>query len=431
MPVSARRNCRIFCMFVALVLAANAFAGGKPVQLFVEAPDLVKPGGALLTEGWALTFSLDVKNAVAFVAENVNSSSGDVNNRQALVYDDPDGCLDMRSLTPPEFLPFEAGCAGQDEGYFEFFYDPFDAAAQREGRCVAASPPYVLVDDLFDPSAIESLNKPFVEVASSSVVNPRPVGARSGGSRDMTNFPFPSDDPAFDCYGYGADIDGVPGLVVWADIGGFKVMDEDLNGTGLSSQVRRLRNGAGFITNVTSVLLDSENTSHVKATIIVPLGLFEPIIAIDSDINPSGPYPTADYLRKIDDGPIEALNYSVAPANNNVARARVISGDLPPIRVTVKAVLVEGTAPDFITDVNMDGKFTRADLVADGYTLLSNVAKYRIRALRAYNIEMSEDRCPPLDMLVAKDMDGADPVGPGQIYFCSTGSARSGRRVPR
>jgi len=431
MHISTRLSGRILGAIVIAILAPNAFASDKPVRLVIDAPEKVKPRGWLLTEGWAMTFSLEVKHAVAFVAENIDLVGGDANKRQALVYDDPDGCLDMRSLSEDGMFPFETGCAGQDEGFFEFYYDPFDGAAHRDSRCVSSLEPYILVDDIFDPSGIESLNKPYVEVASAPTPNARAVGARSGGSRNMTTYPSAFDDPAFDCYGYGADVDGVPGLVVWADIGGFKVMDENLNGTGLSGEVRRLRNGAGFITNVTSILVDNRDTSHVKATIIVPPGLFEPIIAIDTDINPLGPDPSADYLRKIDNGPIEAMNYAAPPVGVNVARARAISSDLPPISVRVRAVLVEGVAPDFITDVNLDGKFTKADLIAEGYTLLSNVARYRIRALRAYNIETNVDRCPPLNMLVAKDMDGDDPVGPGQVYFCATGSARSGRRVPR
>lgn len=431
MHLYSRKSCGLLFAIIVALLAPNAFAGGKPVRLVIEAPEKVKPGGQLLTEGWALTFSMEVENAVAFVAENIESGSGDLNKRQALIYEDPDGCLDVRSLSPDGMTPFEFDCAGQDEGFFEFYFDPFDGAAQRESHCAGLSPSLFLVDDAFDPAGVENLNKPYVETAPPSAQNPRAVGARTGGMRDMTTFPSAFDDPAFDCYGYDADIDGVPGLLVWADIGGFKVMDEDLNGTGLSGEVRRLRNGAGFTTNVTSVLLDNKNRSNVKATIIVPLGLFEPIIAIDTDINPSGPHASADYLRKIDDGPIEPLIFDPPVSSVNVARARAISRDLPPVRVTVKAVLIEGTAPDFITDVNMDGKFTRADLIAEGHTLLSNVARYRIRALRAYNIESSEDRCPPQGMLVAKDMDGADPVGAGQIYFCATGSARSGRRVPR
>lgn len=432
MHTSSRRGCELLFAIAIALLAPNAFAAGKPpVKLVIDAPETVKPRGELLTEGWALTFSLEVKKAVAFVAEDVSESSGDANKRQALVYKDPDGCLDMRSLSESGTIPFETGCTGQDEGFFEFYFDTFDTAGRHENLCLSLSglPPYVLIDAPFTLMSIQDLNKQYVLGAFSATR--RPVGAKSGGSRNTTAFPFESDDPAFDCYGYGADVNGVPGLVVWADIGGFKVMDENLNGTD-SGVVRRLRNGAGFITNVTTVLLDKKNTSYVKATIIVPLGLFEPIIAIDTDIDPSGPFQTADYLRKMDDGPIEALNNATVAGDSNVARARAISRDLPPIRVRVKAVLVEGTAPDFINDFNMDGKFTKADLVGEGYTLLSNVAKYKIREMRAHNIEASELRCPPTGMLVAKDLDGADPGGPGgDIYVCSTGSARSGRRIPR
>jgi hypothetical protein len=191
-----------------------------------------------------------------------------------------------------------------------------------------------------------------------------------------------------------------------------------------------LRNGAGFVTTVTSVLVDNTNRSNVKATIVVPRALFEPLIAIDSDVDPSGAFAGFDYVRQIDDGDPEGIN-STFGSNVNVPRARAIAADLPPIKVKVKAVLVDGDAPDFITDVNGDGNFTKADLEAMGHTLLSNVATYKIRALRPYNIETGGDRCPPIDMLVAKDLDGADPVGFPNTYTCSTGSARSGRRVPR
>jgi hypothetical protein len=422
-------------LVVACAILASAFVsahagGGAPVKMVIEAPEPVKPGGWLFTEGWPLTFSMEVENAVAFVTEEISSGTGDLGVRQALVIDDPDGCLDVRSFDPFDF-PFEQGCAAEDESYFTFVFDPFDGPRLPDSRCNPGSDslPFELVDDDYDSSAVESLNKAYIDAANSAT-NPRPVGPKSGGSRDMTAFPSVFDDPAFDCHGFGADIDGVPGLVVWADIGAFKVMDDDLNGTGLSGEVRRLRNGAGFVTSVTSVLLDSSNRSNVKATIIVPRGLFEPLVAIDSDVSPSGAFAGFDYVRQIDDGDPVGIN-STFGTDVNVARARAIAADLPPIRVRVKAVLVDGPAPDFITDVNGDGKFTKADLIAEGHTLLSNVARYKIRSLRPYNFETGGQRCPPVDMLVAKDLDGADVNGLPVVYTCSTGSARSGRRVPR
>lgn len=427
------RHLAAFCAFVCIAPhAAPVAAGGKPVRMNIEAPEPVKPGGWLLTEGWQLTLSMEAEDAVAFITEEVSSGQGDVSVRQALVVDDPDGCLDARSFDPFDF-PFEPGCSGEDETWFAFRFDPFDGPRIREGRCdlgSASLPPYVMVDDEYDPGNVENLNKPYIN-SSNTGINPRPVGPQSGGGRDMTQFPSSFDDPAIDCYGFGADIDGVEGLIVWAEIGPFKVLNEDMNGTGVSGELRKLRNGAGFTTSITSVLLDSENNSNVKATIVVPRALFEPLVAIDTDINSAGAFTAFDYLRKIDEGFVEGLNFEGAGTPTNVARARAIAADLPPVRVTVKAVLVEGPAPDFIVDMNMDGRFTRADIVAMGHTLLSNVARYRIRALRSYNLEDGGDRCPPVDMLVAKDLDGADDETPPEAYSCATGSARSGRRVPR
>jgi hypothetical protein len=405
------------------------------VWLDIEAPSPVLLRGAMLTEGWTMTISMEVRKAEAFVADNVSSGQGDIGTRQALVYADPDGCLDMRGFfSEPSSLPLEPGCAAPDEEYLEFSFDPYDWAGVGENfqsRCVSASPPFTLVDDEYDASTVEDLNKQYIQVApTSTAVNPRPVGPQSGGGRDPM-IAFPTDDPAFDCYGFGADRDGVPGLVLWAEIGAFKVLDADQNGTGPSGEVLRLRNGSGFITSVTSELLDWRNISRVKASIVAPLRLFEPIVSIDSDIDPSGPFAGFDYLRRIDEGPIEGINYDTPPSNLNVARARAISAALPDVEVLVRAVIVEGTAPDFITDMNMDGRFTVSDLVAEGYTPISNVAAYYLRSLRAYDLEGAQDRCPPVDMLLAKDFDGADPNGEPEVYFCSTGSARSGRRVPR
>lgn len=425
------RRLALACTVVTLAVVPAHASGGKPVKMVIEAPEPVKPGGWLFTEGWPLTFSMEVENAVAFVTEPVSSGTGDLGVKQALVIDDPDGCLDVRSFDPFNF-PYESGCAGEDERYFTFVFDPFDGPRLRDGRCQSSSvnpSDYQLVDDEYDPSLVDSLNKAYIFAAGPTATNPRPVGPKSGGSRDLAL--LAGDDPAFDCHGFGADIDGIPGLVVWADIGAFKVMDQDLNGTGTNGKIRRLRNAAGFVTSVTSVLVDNTNRSYVKATIIVPRALFEPLVAIDTDINPSGAFAAFDYVRQIDDGDPEGFNYDSGNPLG-VARARAISADLPPIRVRWKAVLVDGIAPDFITDDNMDGKFTKADLIAEGYTLLSNVAKYKIRALRPYNVETGGDRCPPVDMLVAKDLDGADPSGQiPDVYDCATGSARSGRRVPR
>lgn len=419
------------CACIALALPCGAFAAGKPVRMVIEAPELVKPGGWLLTEGWQLTLSMEAKGAVAFITEEVSSGQGDVGVRQALVVDDPDGCLDASSFDPDGF-PVEQGCAGEDETWFAFRYDPFDGPRIPESRCHldSSSATLLMVDDAYNPGNVENLNKAYINSATAGP-SPRPVGPASGGERDMVAFPFPSDDPAFDCYGFGADYDGVEGLIVWADIGPFKVLDADLKGTGVSGEVLRLRNGAGFTTSITSVLLDANDTSNVKATIVVPRALFEPLVAIDTDINSAGMFTAFDYLRQIDEGPIEGFNYEGGGTPTNVARARAISADLPPVRVTVKALLVEGPAPDFIVDMNGDGAFTRADIKAMGYTPLSNVARYRIRALRSYNFESGGDRCPPVNMLVAKDLDGADDESPPEIYSCATGSARSGRRVPR
>ncbi|MDH3587892.1 MAG: hypothetical protein OEQ74_00675 [Gammaproteobacteria bacterium] len=412
------------CTSLACIFATQHAGAGQPVELSIEPPPSVAPNGWLFTEGWPLVFSMKVETAVAFLADDISSGQGDLDARQALVISDPDNCLDVRSFDRDNF-PFEQDCAaGEDETYFAFRFDPYDGPGLRNFRC-GNPPPPVMVDTPFDSGNIEGLNKAYIASASGNL---RAVGPPSGGERDEITYPFASDDPAVDCYGFGADRNGVEGLVVWTRIGASKVLDQHLSGTGPGGEVRRLRNAAGFVTSVGSVLVDNQDNSYVIANLMVPRALFEPLVAVDTSINAAGPYTACDYLRKIDEGPIECLNYD-GDVGVNVARARAIVADLRPSKVTLKAVLVAGPAPDFLTDANFDGKFTEADLVAEGHTLLSNVATYRFKTLRPYNIETGGDRCPPNNMLVAKDLDGADIAF--DFYSCSTGSARSGRRVPR
>ena len=138
------RRIAVACTVLTLTFVSGTAAAGKPVKLIIEAPEVVKPGGWLFTEGWPLTFSMEVENAAAFVTEDISSGTGDLGVRQALVIDDPDKCLDVRSFDPPDFPndppnPFEPNCGGEDESYFTFVFDPFDGPALRDGRCRSSS----------------------------------------------------------------------------------------------------------------------------------------------------------------------------------------------------------------------------------------------------------------------------------------------------
>ena len=69
-------------------------------------------------------------------------------------------------------------------------------------------------------------------------------------------------------------------------------------------------------------------------------------------------------------------------SDEQAGRGAAILATYPDVNVTVRAVVVEGQAPDFIDDLDGNGKYTAQDVQLAGYVLLSNEATIQIHAIQ-------------------------------------------------
>lgn len=407
------KNLMVQCAALAVALVccdvALAQSAEPPVTMRIHGPRAGNTG-VMITDGWSFKISADVENTVAFAQESSLSRS------QALVYHDPDNCLDMRDYMFPRGS-IEEGCAGEDESYIEFTVDSdqpgvLDQGGGLDARC----------GHLTDTKAIISAgpldNKQNLFIGQ--LENPSeapvlvPMGAYTGGVKNTPDIT----DPALDCFGYGAD-DDLKGLVIMADIGAARVVDwegEDFPG------ISRIRNMAGLVDRVGYEFLDKKGRSAITATFEVNRGDLDPFAFFDA----SQTDPNVDFLMKIDDGPIQEMNYTGVPFTPFQILGEFLAAT-PLIEFKIRVVLVEGTAPDFIDDLDADGKFTINDLIAAGYTPLSNQAKLRVVAKSPEKASIALDYCTNRYSVIPKDLDMNGSFG----FSCSTGGGRSGRRVFR
>jgi hypothetical protein len=364
----------------SLITVTAAVAGDKtPITLSIDAPHDVGNQGFLLTQDWRLTFRLEVKNAVAILA-NSNSS--------ALVIEDPDNCIHMQSFFSDHSGPYEAGCLTEDESWFLY---------KDRSQCDS------LQDDPYDPGNA-FLNKPYLVVAPYPGIDDEPVLQGVG--------PDTSDD----CMGYGAGL--LPGLVVMGNVGAARIFDINFD---RSESFPAIRNLAGFFKPVIEPLGKS-NITTVRAEMVVK-NHFEPIILIDGSIADQS---TVSWFR-LDSGPIEPIPYNppLSPQANHVIN-----------QVTVRAVIVSGIGPDVITDMDNNGEYTAADLELMGYTLLSNQVQLDVVTKLTTFTEVGEDcrdpwpdYLPPNPFAYLSDLDGNSEAGAAACNL--PGGARSGVRIRR
>jgi hypothetical protein len=348
-----------------------------------------------LTSGnYTNALQLSVKNAVAFV-DDLSFNGG-----EALVLTDPDNCLDMSDFST--IGPFETCAGGPNETFVAFESEVSDQPGVSDS-CAAAEAR--LIDDTFEASNVFNLNKPYLIAgedggAGNTLGNLvlRPVGASTGGA-------------TADCYGFAAD-DDLTGLVLMADIGPMRVFDENFDLVG-----RRIRNFAGMLSSVSIELVDKSDRSSIMAFLRVPNGLLEPLTVIDRSL----PGSTFELLTRQDSGPIQSFDF---PSTPNVS---AILSTLPDVNVTLRAVIVDGQAPDFIDDLDGDDKLTARDVKLAGHTLLSNEAAIEIHAVQndAFAEWVNFVKCPTA--ILGGDLDGDGSSG----YSCNTGNARSIRRPPQ
>ncbi len=385
--------------------------------------------------GWTLSFRMAAPDAVGLISTRLRTMQGGPD-YETLVLKDPDGCLDLSHAIPsytdtsmgfPGTIdPFEDNCpAIQDEKFmlFNIDYDdaPFVFDTYVSGGCEGPKRDR-LVDDAFvdilaDMPNYKSSNKAYVVSRPMSFPNlGTAVGPSTGG------FGF-SENQHLDCYGYGADED-VASLVVMVNTGAARIFDGNLN-----YDNTRIRNMAGFVSGVGVELIDRKDATTVVAhmpvrpRMLTPLTFFD----IDREIGFGGdPFPPSfEILRKIEDGPVESITITGVATEADFVNKLI---ELTPSEFTVeiRAVVVEGDAPEFIDDTNGDGRFTAADL-KPAYKLLSNEAVRWLDIVTTTSLAEEEDafECPPL-ILVDLNMNDVD-----QSCDDGDGTSRSAIRRPR
>ncbi len=416
------RRCLFFCCVLLLGtnMSAVTWAEGKkgtplpPIKLSISEPNRTQ-GGLLLASGWNLTYRLSASDWVGYYDDDQG-----ISRYQALILDDPDNCLDL-SAADPDNQPVDASCANPDETFVVFNRDSNDQAGVGNTGC-----PNLVDDALADIIAMNSFataNK--VYLPSPGFLSPPGVGPYTGGDSAVPN--------SQDCFGYGAD-DDLPGLVVMINIGGAKFFDLnfDLQPNPKSSAFQRIKNAAGFLSNVSSEFINNQGKTAIVGHMWVQPGLLEPIAAYDADIAYPGASvapPGVNVARRVDGGPIEY--FQVPDAGGSPTSRYNASRALLPAsyQVIVRAVLVEGPAPDVIEDRDGNGRFNANDVKLMGYTLLSNQAQKRLTLVQQDKLDdiLATTKCPSARAIHQMDLDGQ---GPNSQCFGGDGTSRSIRRPP-
>jgi hypothetical protein len=378
--------------------ARFAGRGQAPIRLEVVAPAPLNMKGSLQTTRWPLILRLEVSNSPAII----EVSEGEDGRREALIIEDPDDCIDMRDfpINIPG-IPYEP-CAGQDELYIEFTSERFDSHDVLDDR----TGNFLIREQLVDDAYVEGelLNKAYLRDSSGKVKPlPRP---QTGGD-------------LIDGFGYGVD-DDLVGLVTMIDLGGARIFD-----VGFNLVPGIIRNVSGFFNTTSVQLLDKHDRTALYASMHALAGLFEPIALIDLDVDD----PQIDYLRRLESGPVEALEFEEPPANEDELLEMLVNA-YAPVEFVLRAVVVKGVAPEFIYDENGDGIYSAADVELMGYEVLSNQIAIPIR--EQFDLSIAETvagRTCPSRSLIYIDLDGNGEDG--AIQCSGTGGARRIRRNPR
>lgn len=409
-------------------LSGIALATDPPVKMSIREPVRHSAkGGFAEGRDWNLEFRMAVQNPIGFVELIGLNASGLFDAREALVISDSDDCLefDLGHTGIGLAGPFDGTTCG--DGVVEEVFIPFRTDRNDRSRvidndgCQPASK--TRMQD--DPSTTlpQLSNKAYLAAPPQDfppgAINPLPVGPET--EILVTD----------DCFGYGRDED-LPGLVVMVDVGAARVFDQNFDLVEVQPGVNRIRNLAGFVSTVTRELRDRFGRSHIVAHMQIERGMLEPLVAFDTRLAPTSPFISSEFQRRIDSGPIETFSWTTLPSPLTVTVAEVdqLVATLDDVTsVKVRAVLVEGEAPEFIDDLDQDGKYTMKDLILMGYTPLSNQAKRTINVLQQ---EKFEDfggtiECPSFRVFVGVDFDGNN-IG----YSCEDGdgNSRSFKKLP-
>jgi len=430
---------------VALLATSDAPAGQRhqPIRLTVESPGARnvswgwdsgvrtlryrKGNGALSTTQWGLSLRAEARNAEGFFQKFALGQ-----NREALVLDDPDNCIHLGSLLAdmsPPIPTFDFNCASKTE-------DELYLQVQTE-----RSDNFELTDNTNDGNDV--IRARLIDDSCNSMA-PRNVAClpKQNGSGFTVVGPNTGKDLS-DGYGYGAD-DDYAGLVLMADIGAARVFDKQ--SFDLTPGI--IRNMAGLVPTVSTELKTGRGKSAIMSYMHAIGAVFEPIVIFDFSItNPSDKFNGYNAAYRIDSGPVVPFNYdtpfpeSAADGEANNPFYEELLSKVYPVKLTVRAVLVDGIAPDFIEDLDGNGKYSVGDLMMmQDVRVLSNQVELNLRLFHDHLLSESIDpECPQKRTVLYRDLDGNGDdgarfrTGPevGAALTCiGTSGATRGRRVP-
>ncbi len=375
----------------------------------------INRSGLHATTQWPLIFRLESRTAVGFVARRAQKKE-----REGLVLIDPDDCFHLGSLFEDIMPPvFDETCPFEDETYIEVQTEKFDTFEEFDNDTTGNDAIRArLIDDKFsDP---EPRNTPYLKMSDGKI---KSVGPKTGGRPD----PMASKPDELDGYGYGAD-DDLASFVLMVDNGGARVFDENFD---LIPGV--IRNMAGFLNTVSGETLDGRGQTAITASMHLLAGVFEPIAIVDADISDPS-LAGFDYAIRVDSGPVTGFNLMEPfpppmPGAANAFYDEILSLYYP-FELKIRAVVVNGEAPDFIYDMDGDQRYTARDVELMGHELVSNEVEMNL-TLTEENLltDSAEPKCPPRTFIHG-DLDGN--MSPGELPFCEgTSGSRRSQRVPR
>ena len=349
------------------------------------------PYGIEFASGWPLVIrAVGSPTALGIATNAAPQQFPGIGQTGYLVLRDPDACLEL----PPPFFRGEPPCStdDSDETYVEFTPGSDATGVHDEGgnpgRLLALADPLESGEPRFDGVG---------DTNNDQILDPveTPVGPATGGVLS-------------DGVGYGAD-DDLPGLVLLSPVGPGLVLNADFTRPATLTQ----RNLAGFLGQVGYELNDPHRSTSFTASMLVPNGLFMPVLKVDGCVGtPTSGVCDGATRYQVDGGPLrqDRGNISVQALYPQLVNARPY--------YEIRAFLVSGIAPSTLADLNHDGRVTAADARLAGYNVISNEDIARVR-------QYATDICTgvPLANVVYADFDGNGvatsifvcPAGPGQI----------------
>lgn len=354
--------------------------------------------------GWPMTIRLTMRNE-----ESLATTFGPpfFPNRSAtgyVIFSDPDGCVAMDSLA---WAGVPEGCPDvrppSDEVFIEFTPDVDDVG---------------LPDDRGNPARIAMLIDEFSggqEINSFPAPNTVTIGPRTSVFEDVFDGVgnVIGSEEIIDGYGFGAD-DDIVGLVLVAEHGAGIVYDANGN----RKAPLELNNLAGFTNSVSYELNSLLNRTTVSAHIVVPPLLLAPLVIADECV---GDVAACEIDWRVDGAPRQPAATVLGLLPSDVTSTFENYSELFDGTVyKINAMVVSGTAPDTVVDMNGNGRIDRGDLQDMGYEVLSRNRALFVRQLRG-------DPCNGgVEQVVAQDFDGngiavrpvecpASPVGKSSV----------------